>query len=61
MYNDQPAPVDMNNLYLMLCQILKFYFFAKSITLLEAHKNINYTLHSGFKRARQTVHYFCVF
>ena len=42
-------------------KILKFYFFANSITLWEAHKNINYTLHSGFKRARQTVHYFCVF
>ena len=42
-------------------KILKFYFFANSITLWEAHKNRNYTLHSGFKRARQTVHYFCVF
>ena len=31
-----------------------------SITLWEAHKNINYTLRSGFKRERQTVHYFCV-
>ena len=42
-------------------KILKFYFFANFITLWEAHKNRNYTLHSGFKRARQTVHYFCVF
>ena len=40
-------------------RILKFYFFANSITLLKAHKNIKHTLHSGFKRARQTVHYFC--
>ena len=39
-------------------KILKFYFFVNSITLWEAHKNRNYTLHSGFKRARQTVHYF---
>ena len=26
MYNDQPAPVDMNNLYLMLCQNVKVLF-----------------------------------
>ena len=49
-------------LYSWCCaKILKFYFFANSITLWEAHKNRSYTLHSGFKRARQTVHYFCVF
>ena len=47
--------------YSWFCAKIKFYFFANSITLWEAHKNINYTLHSGFKRARQTVHYFCVF
>ena len=42
-------------------KILKFCFFVNSITLSEAHTNINYTLHSGFNCARQTVHYFCVF
>ena len=42
-------------------KIFKFYFFVNSITLWEAHKNLNYTLHSGLKRAGQTVHYFCVF
>ena len=37
-------------------KILKFHFFANSITLWEAHKSRNYTLHSGFKRARVSSH-----